>query len=1386
MIFKTTNGGERIISFFNEAKIESENFAKQLEKDKIFLTEYFNATGDVAKQQNILNKSTNEASKSAIEYAVSTKGAAGSVSNFEQQQIKANASVQKSKKYYDLSTVSASAYKLAIKGITIVANLATSALLSGVVYAFSKLFSAQNKAIEKAKELTSTYKSNNTSLEDYKEQINTLVTELNTSNISYEDSKTKRKELMSIQDELFKKYGTEENVIKSITAAINGEIDALDTLSQKSYYEWLASVDSLTGGQKFGNGFFKLFTGISDQYKSVLDSAVDYMEDKTQFFYIKTTGNEELDHLIQKKFGLYKNAFNEFVIKDVVPEEAYELLGQIRTAYRDNASEYLGTETDNILAAVDDSIQSAMTTIDTELGKHQETYHTYLEGMIKYDSEYSDEYADLLSKRALLEEAELSTNDEGKQQRILEAKKAFYDSLNNAITSAKNNDNVKRYFENLYPDLYSEISSWNFEYSISTNTDGITDTAKEIGEKYTATALLNMVNTEGVQEGEESFNSLIDKAIEYGVCTNKSAEEVQKLIDLLVELGIVQDNVKGDTYNIEPPISLGILQTVDQLNTRLKPAFDSLKSAYQNIFTDDEFALNSIDILSTCDSIKSKLDELNKIEGITVDYTAFEDFVTVLRNTESTEQDVETAFDSLATSVTQAALSGAEDFETMKAALEDLGVANSEMAAFNALIKNTKALKEAGLDLADAEDEDIQAFTDAIVSTENYDKALNLLRIQKILCAENPLSTTDDIQNLYMLAQASGIAANAIQTLMTLNTAYTKASAEGNTLATAAVKGQMELVKKQVMDQFANLGSNVDFSNIGGGTKSAGDAYADAFEEELKALEDLRNNGLISEKEYLDRLRILYERHFKNKLGYEKEYAKYQRQYLDGYKSLYESIFSHAAGLIDDKIDGMQEERDAAVASLEAQKKAAEDSYNAQIKLLEDKKDAIQEEIDKIREANEDRKEAITLQEKERSLARAENQKTILQYTEGRGFFYTADAEAVQTARQELDDARTEAQIRVLEKQQDALDKQIDTIKDLLEASNAYWDAQIGQTNHYYDALIKGMEGYRDRFSSLSGLQEHARMIALLQELGYTEADLLDQNSGALERLMHSYLGILKDMSGNDSGILGGLSGLTGIDMNTVPGFLEQMEQQVHGITDAFVGKEEGTGMTGAVQKAINKIGAAGSEEEDPESLLSALSAQTDAALDEETGIPAQTAAWENMNGPLDHSLDTVSALKSTLEEMDGKVYSVALNITGAGAALGIAGAGTTLGKQLISQYKTDGKASKSDTSGDKNIPIPLQKGDPFYDIMEKAKNLVPELSYDASADYVKNLVSHSTETIRSHINYINNNTNRAVTQNIRSVNLSCPNVTNSSGVEYIQRELGNLSSRAMQEAYKS
>lgn len=425
---------------------------------------------------------------------------------------------------------------------------------------------------------------------------------------------------------------------------------------------------------------------------------------------------------------------------------------------------------------------------------------------------------------------------------------------------------------------------------------------------------------------------------------------------------------------------------------------------------------------------------------------------------------------------------------------------------------------------------------------------------------------------------------------------------------------------------------------------------------------------------------------------------------------------------------------------MEAQKKAAEDSYNAQIKLLEDEKKALQDKIDKIKEENEDREEAIDLQKKQLDLAKAENQKTIRQYTEDRGFIYTTDGDAIRDAKNELDSAKSDAEIRKLEKQQDALDRQIDSIQEMLDASNEYWDAEIEQTEKYYDTIIKGMEEYKSHWEELSDLQEHAEMIALLQELGLTEEDLLNESSGAFDRLRTSYLGILKDLNTGNQGVLDGLSQLADVDMGNIPGFLAETQKYMESIADmdvtalsdgvnevasgfqniadsasnaasaisgggtssgegtgdeqpgkgasgntknmagtgsslkdsimelstgsveaigniasAFAGEdEEGTSVTGAVQKVIDKVGSADSENGDSESLMSALTQQTAQALDEEEGIPAQKTAWEELNEPLGEAVESVTSLQARLEDMDGKEFTVTLNVIGNAAAMGI------------------------------------------------------------------------------------------------------------------------------------
>lgn len=454
-----------------------------------------------------------------------------------------------------MNTASGSTKALGV-AMNVMANVGFMLAITAITKVISELAQAQDNAAQAAKEATETYKSELDSIADYKQRLSELHEELKSGNLSYEETKTKRTELMTIQDELIEKFGTEKSAIESVTDAVKGQVDALDDLNEKAYRDWVAKADE----QTFWN---KLLPG----GKSGLDQAIDYMgSKKTVSFNDMQNANlsdelqaiqKEIDETIRAKYNLDKT-FAMFNITGT-PDELRTQLENIRQDYADISKKVFedhGIYDHNLWEEYRketfDSINETITSLDKGLEKHQDTYKTYIEGLIKYDSEYSDEYANILQKRTELESAQNSGNAE----EVKKAKQEFMDSINDAIIASDSDESIKKYFESLYPELQAAFDNWAFEFDLTANVKGLGDTAKEIGEKYTATDLLEMVDDESAVIADSAFNSLIDKAIEYGVCTDKSAEEVQKLIDLLVELGIVQDNVKGNTFNDKNPISL--------------------------------------------------------------------------------------------------------------------------------------------------------------------------------------------------------------------------------------------------------------------------------------------------------------------------------------------------------------------------------------------------------------------------------------------------------------------------------------------------------------------------------------------------------------------------------------------------------------------------------------------------------------------------------------------------------------------------------------------------------------------------------------------------------------------------------------------------------------
>ncbi len=440
-------------------------------------------------------------------------------------------------------------------------------------------------------------------------------------------------------------------------------------------------------------------------------------------------------------------------------------------------------------------------------------------------------------------------------------------------------------------------------------------------------------------------------------------------------------------------------------------------------------------------------------------------------------------------------------------------------------------------------------------------------------------------------------------------------AAISNAVAKAEESGVSEGEIQGVLDKYNEVWNAAvnnfsgDFSGfMGGGSKSASkagkeaaDAYLEAFEKELKDLDDLKDRGKITEKQYLDALRKLYLKYFRDKEKYLKEYAKYEHQYLDGMKSLYESAFNYITKQIDKRIDAINAEKDAAVSALEAERDARLEAIEAQKEQLENEIEGIEKEIEAkeketkaMQDANEERKRAIDLQKAEYELQRMQNQKTSLVYKDGQ-VSYEADTSGIRDAKQEVEDAKLEIdiskiekEIGLLEEQKDLLQEQIDLLDKEADRVNDYYDKLIAGTEKQYDAMVKGMEEYRSQFEELLDLFENARLEATLSELGVNMDALLNGSQEEFEKMKGAYIGILADMSRGDEEMIGQLSRLAGVNAESVSYLestkgafenlgtvtLEGLGSSVDGVADSASGLATSAGeaseAVGGIQKSVD------------------------------------------------------------------------------------------------------------------------------------------------------------------------------------------------------------------------
>lgn len=551
---------------------------------------------------------------------------------------------------------------------------------------------------------------------------------------------------------------------------------------------------------------------------------------------------------------------------------------------------------------------------------------------------------------------------------------------------------------------------------------------------------------------------------------------------------------------------------------------------------------------------------------------------------------------------------------------------------------------------------------------------------------------------------------------------------------------------KMEIEPTVKLGSKGK-SNAKSAGKKAGDAYKEAYEAELKELEHMHKLGLISDEEYWKARMDLNEKYFGESSGmhekYLDEYRDNEEDILEGIKNLWKDYYDDRKNDLKDLISYAEKLYDKEIDSLESSIEKLEERRDTEKKYWQSQIDDIDNEIDALEDANDERERAINLQEKQWALQQAMHQRTMLLYKDGQ-MVWVNDTKAERDARNDLDSAKHDNKVADLKKQQKDLQKQLDIILEtydlqieaiekqidsLKEVKSAWSEIAENQELKELEERLKSIFGDDVKDKILSGntdfmnsivsqYSDTSDMLKTIEDATLADIQNMIAQYGMLPENLMPVTDVINDMADGFSNIAESASnaasaisgsgnvsarsnsqpsnntssGSTGGNTSSLKDSIAQAStgsvEEINKISDAFAGEnEEGNSVTGAIQKVIDKVGSSDADDNDSDSLMSALSEQTTAALDKENGIPAQKTAWEELNEPLSKAVESVTTLQSTLEDMDGKEFTVTLNVVGGGAPNSIvsefnSGASNSTSHGGGGSSRTEGNAYAEGTTG--------------------------------------------------------------------------------------------------------
>lgn len=442
--------------------------------------------------------------------------------------------------------------------------------LLGVVTAVGAYRRSIEQAVTSAKQAGSEWEENNSSIQSQIDRITELRTALDSGTLTEQEAANAKSELLSIQESLTESYGNQVAGIDLVNGSLTEQIALLDQVNKKQSQSFL------------------------NENKKGIDKAQKEME-KNRHTYLGRfydNGSEESE-AIKKSIKKLQETYGEDVFKldsadgitmdiqfNADASTAKDALNDFMTEVSGIEDQFGETDVTDQLA---NNAASGLTKAKDVLSEYQDIYKQAQEAeMISDDKLYKSGDTEQKASKWISDYAKAVENynnaiSDGDNSKITEASQKFSE-LDSTVNDLVKNTGMSAYADQVKEirDELNETAIANDKFTKAVNGSDTSKFGKSISENAKALKDMNLSDTDfryafetdGVQEGEDQINALVQAALDAGVISDTSASSVANLASMLAELGVISSST-GSSLD-EAADSIGdISERIDKASAAL-------------------------------------------------------------------------------------------------------------------------------------------------------------------------------------------------------------------------------------------------------------------------------------------------------------------------------------------------------------------------------------------------------------------------------------------------------------------------------------------------------------------------------------------------------------------------------------------------------------------------------------------------------------------------------------------------------------------------------------------------------------------------------------------------------------------------------------------------